>query len=131
MTVLLNRNYAGVASGNVGSFTTATEAALVAQGVASSSSAVPTSGAVTQNTFSGRVTFAAAAASLVVTNSNVDANTKVLAYINQASADGTMLYIARVVPAAGSFTIYANAAATAATVVDWRIPEIYGVTPNN
>lgn len=131
MTVLLSRPYAGVAAGSVGSFTTATEAALVAQGLAVTSSAVPTSGALTQNTNCGRVTIAAGQSSLVVTNNLVDANTKISAVINQAAADGTLLYVARIVPAAGSFTIYGNANATAATVVDWWIPEVFGMTPNN
>lgn len=126
MTILLNRNYYGLASGNVVSLTTPVEAALVAQGLAATSAAALTTGALTNNTPSGRVAFAAAATSVVVTNSLVDANTKIVAYINQAAADGTFTFVARIVPAAGSFTIFANAGATAATVVDWFIPTIVG-----
>lgn len=76
-----------------------------------------TPGAATINEARGRVAIAAAASSVVVTNNQVTANSVVLAVIDQAAADGTLLYIARVVPAAGSFTVYGNAAATAAVTV--------------
>lgn len=132
MTVLLSsqRGYGAFAAGTIVTLPASTESALVAQNLATVSTAVPTTGAVTSNEFQGRVAFAAAASSLVVTNPNVNISSKVTARINQASADSTMTSIARVVPAAGSFTIYANAAATATTVVDWDINS-YGLTPNN
>ncbi len=68
------------------------------------SSAVP--GAATASTYAGKSAFAAGASSVVITNTLVGAASVVLAVISQTSADGTLLYVARVVPAAGSFTIY-------------------------
>lgn len=127
--VLLTRSYAGYAAGTIVQLSTNEEAALVAQGLASTSAGPVTSGAVTTTKTAGRVAFAAAASSLVVTNANVDANSKIVAVINQAAADGTMLYVARIVPAAGSFTIFANAAATAATTVDWCLLMVSGELP--
>lgn len=76
-----------------------------------------TPGNATVNSARGRVAIAAGAGSVVITNSYVNANSVVLAVIDQAAADGTLLYIARVAPAAGSFTIYGNANATAAVAV--------------
>jgi hypothetical protein len=122
MAVLLNKGYAGLASGNTVQLPTNTESSLVSQGLASTALATAlTTGALTCNLLSGRVAVAAGASSLVVTNANVDANSKVVAYVNQAAADGTFLRVERIVPAAGSFTIYGTAAATATTFVDWAI----------
>lgn len=122
MTVLLNRAYAGTPAGTVTSFTAEVEAALIAQGLASASTrASTTTGAVTQNTLQGTVAIAAGASSVVVTNSLVDANSHVVAKVAQAAADGTLLRVERVVCAAGSFTIYGTAAATATTLIDWEI----------
>jgi hypothetical protein len=123
--VLLGRTYMGYASGTIVELPASTEAALIAAGQAVTSAGPPTAGAVSTTANSGCVTFAAAAASLVVTNPNVTVQSIVVAYINQAAADATMLDIVRIVPAAGSFTIHANAAATAATLVKWAI-----VNPN-
>ena len=119
--ILLSKAYNGYLSGTIVSLPTSTEAALIAQGFAVTSAGPVTAGAVTANVTSGRVTFAAAAVSLVVTNNLVDANTKIYAVVNQAAADGTLLRIERIVPAAGSFTLFGTAAATAATVVDWSL----------
>ena len=134
MTVTLNRSYAGYASGTIVSLDTTTEAALIAQGLASSAStaaSAPTAtGAVTANTLQGRVSIAAGASSVVVTNSNVNVNSKIFAVVNQAAADGTLLRVERVVPAAGSFTIFGTANATATTVIDWVIIMPSGEFPN-
>lgn len=119
--VLLGKPYAGYAQGTIVELPASTEAALIASGQATNSAGPPTAGAVTTTANSGCVTFAAAAASLVVTNPNVSKQSMVVAYVNQAAADGTMLDIVRIVCVDGSFTLHANAAATAATLVKWAI----------
>lgn len=78
-----------------------------------------TPGNVTNSSPRGRVAIAAAASSVVVTSTLVTAASTVLAIVS--SIDGTLLTINQVVPAAGSFTIYGNAAATAATKVDFVV----------
>ena len=80
--------------------------------------AAGTTGAQTINKTTGRVNFAAAAASLVVTNSLVTANS--IVHCTVATNDTTMKSAA-CVPAAGSFTIYSNAAATAETAVAFTV----------
>ena len=121
MTIALSRSYAGIAAGAVVKLSTALEASLVAQGFGTVSAAALTTGAQTMNLNAGAVSIPIGSSSVVVTNSLVDANTKVYAVIEQAAADGTLLRVERVVPAAGSFTIYGTANATAATVVSWCI----------
>lgn len=132
MTVLLSRSYAGYPSGNTVQLPTNNENAVVAQGwgtlASTAASAAPTTGAVTANVTSGRVAFAAAATSVVVTNNLVDVNSKIYAVINQTAADTTFTFVARIQPSAGSFTIYANAAATATVVVDWVLLQLSGDT---
>jgi hypothetical protein len=132
MTVLLSRTYAGYPSGNTIQVPTNTETAIIAQGIGASAStaasAAPTTGAVTANLTSGRVAIAAGASSVVVTNSMVDVNSKIFAVINQAAADTTLLRVERIVPAAGSFTIYGTANATATTVIDWVLFQLSGDT---
>ena len=64
----------------------------------------------------GTVRFAAAATSLVVTNSTVIAATSVI-ICTVGTNDATMKSVQAVSTADGSFTIYANAAATAETKV--------------
>lgn len=121
MTIALSRGYAGIAAGAVVKLSTAMEAALIAQGYATTSSAALTAGAQTMNLNAATAAFAAGVGSVVITNSLVDANTKIYAVIEQAAADGSLVYVARVVPAAGSFTIYGNTTATAITNVAWCI----------
>lgn len=129
MTVTLNRSYAGYPAGSVVELTTEVEAALIAQGLAATALATAiTTGAATANAYEGTVGIAAASASVVVTNSNVDANSKIWACVSQAAADGTLLRVERIVPAAGSFTIYGTAAATATTFIDWAIINPHGMT---
>ncbi len=77
-----------------------------------------TTGAQTINKTVGTVNFAAAATSLVVTNSLVTANSIITATVG--TNDTTMKSVA-VVAAAGSFTLYANAAATAETRVNFHV----------
>lgn len=131
MTVLLNRAYAGYASGAVVELEASTEAALIAQGFAVTSSAVPTVGAATANVNSGSAAIAAGSASVVITNALVNASSKIWACVGQAAADGTLLRVERVVPAAGSFTIHGTANATATTVIDWCVLNPSGMTPNS
>ena len=131
MAVSLSKGYAGRVAGDIASFTTNIEAAIVAQNLGATSSAALTTGAYTQNTASGRASIAAGASSVVITNNLVDANTKIFAFVNQAAADGTLLRVERIVPAAGSFTIFGTANATAATTIDWCIPVVAGETALN
>lgn len=131
MTVLLGRAYMGYPAGVVAEFASSVEAALVAQGFATVSAAVPTAGNTSTLALQGSAAVAAAASSVTISHPQVDASTKIWACIGQATADSTALYVARVVSAAGSFTIYMNAAATATTVVDWAVLDPLGVTPSN
>lgn len=121
MTVLLSRNYGGYAAGTVAEFAKPTEDALIAQKFATTSSSKPTAGAVTTNQLNGKASIAAAATSVVVTNALVNTTSKITAQISQSAADSTLTSILRVIPAAGSFTITGNAAATADTEVQWNI----------
>jgi tRNA A37 threonylcarbamoyltransferase TsaD len=72
----------------------------------------------TINKSSGTVNFAAAASSLTVTNSLVSANSIIIATIG--TNDTTMTSV-QAVAGAGSFVIYANAAATAETRVNFIV----------
>ncbi len=130
MSVTLNRAYGGLSAGQTAEFSQELEAALVAQGLAIAATAnTATSGALTQNTYSGTAVAAIAAASVVITNSLVSANSVVGAWVSQAAADGTFLRVERVVCANGSFTIYGTAAATAATTLTWALLSPPGLTP--
>lgn len=80
--------------------------------------AAGTTGAQTINKTSGSVNFAAGATSLVVTNSLVSTSSVVIPVV--ASNDSTMKSV-RVVQAAGSFTLYADAAPTAETRVNFLV----------
>ena len=77
-----------------------------------------TTGAQTINKTTGSVNFAIAAASLVVTNSLVTTSSIILATIG--TNDATMRSV-QAVAAAGSFTLFANAAATAETRVNFLV----------
>ena len=127
MTVLLSAPYGNFASGSIVEFPASTEAALIAQGLATSSALNPTSGAYTTNQSQGTATIAAGASSVVITCALVTASSKVNAYVAQAAADGTLLRVERTVAAAGSFTVFGTANATAATVIDWAITPAFGI----
>lgn len=77
-----------------------------------------TTGAQTINKSSGSVNFAAAASSLVVTNSLVSATSNVIATVQ--TNDGTLKSV-QAVPGSGSFTLFGNAAATAETRVAFLV----------
>lgn len=122
MTISLLRTYNGTPSGSVVTYPDSTEAALIVQNMATASTAAnTTAGALTINALSGKSAIATGASSVVITNNLVTAGSKVFAYVSQATADGTLLRVERVVPAAGSFTIYGTANATANTLVDWVV----------
>ena len=132
MTVLLKNGYAGYLAGTTVMLSTNVEAALIAQGLASAAAAATiTTGAVTANVVSGRAAIAAGASSVVITNNLVDANSKVFAVVAQAAADGTLLRVERILCAAGSFTIYGTANATATTFIDWSIVTPTGMAISN
>lgn len=132
MTVTLNRAYAGYPSGAVVELSTDAESALIAQGLAATAVATAiTTGAATTFAYTGTVAIAAGAASVVVTNPNIDANSRVFAVVSQAAADGTLLRVERIVPAAGLVTIYGTANATATTFIDWMILNPQGQTIRN
>lgn len=80
--------------------------------------AAGTTGAQTINKPAGQVNFAAAATTLVVTNSLVTVNSLVMVQV--LGSDATMTS-ATVTKAAGSFTIRANSAATAETAVEFIV----------
>lgn len=130
MSVTLLRAYQGSNAGQTLELSQELEAALVAQGIAVAATAnTSSSGAQTQNTWTGMATIPIGASSVVITNSLVNANSVVMAVVSQAAADGTLLRVERVVCAAGSFTIYGTAAATAATVVTWAVQAPPSGTP--
>lgn len=122
MAVTLLRAYKGATAGTTLSFATAEESALVAQGLATSAAVTATTtGNQTVNNLTGIVAIAAGASSAVVTNSLVDANSIIFAAVRQTTADGTLLRVERIVPAAGSFTIFGTANATATTLIEWAV----------
>lgn len=130
MAVTLLRAYNGSPAGTVVEMTAELEAALIAQGLASSTAVTSlTTGAQTSNLYAGTLAIAAGASSVVLTNPLITANSKVWACVAQAAADGTLLRVERVVCAAGSATIYGTANATATTLIDWAILPTVGSTP--
>ena len=129
--VLLQRSYGGYPSGVIVQLPTNIEAALIAQGFASSSAGPVTPGAVSTTMPSGRVGIAAAGTSVVVTNPSFTAESKFMATLSNAAADTTALYITRITPAAGSVTFTLNAAATAAVAIDWALLGPFGGLTTN
>jgi hypothetical protein len=122
MTVLLNRAYQGYPAGSVAELSTDAESALIAQGLASTALGTAiTIGSTTANVPSGTVAIGAAGTSVVITNSLIDANSKVYAIVAQSTADATLTSVVRVVCGPGNVQIFGNAAATATTYIDWAI----------
>jgi hypothetical protein len=124
--ILLSRPYGGYASGTIVQLSTTIEAALVAQGFATTSVGPVTPGAVSTTMPAGRVGIAAAGTSVVVTNPAITTESKFSAWLSNAAADTSALYITRITPAAGSVTFTLNAAATAAVAIDWAILGPFG-----
>jgi hypothetical protein len=81
--------------------------------------AAATTGAQTINKPAGTVNFAAAATSIVVTNSLV--TTSSIVFTTMRTADTTCTFVKSVVPAAGSFTITVNAGCNAETSVGFLV----------
>jgi len=129
--ILLNRSYKGYAAGTIVQLATQEEAALIAQGLGSNSAGPVTPGAVTTSATAGRVGIAAAGTSVVVTNPAFTTESKFIAYLSNAAADGTALYVTRITPANGSVTFTLNVAATAAVAIDWALLMISGELPPN
>jgi hypothetical protein len=129
--ILLGRAYRGYAAGTIVQLQTSMEAALIAQGLATASAGPVTPGAVATDLTTGRLGIAAAGTSVVLTNPNITTESKLIAYLSNAAADGTALYITRITPAAGSVTFTLNAAATAAVAIDWAIILFAGELPTN
>lgn len=94
--------YGGYPSGSIVEFPASTEAALIASGQAVASVGPVTAGPITTTAHQGSVAFA---------------------------ADATALRVERVVADAGFFTIYLNAAATAAVSVKWGIVNFSSLPP--
>jgi len=124
--ILLSKAYGGYAAGTIAQFSTTIEASLIASNYGVTSAGPVSTGAVSTTMPAGRVAIAAAASSVVVTNPQVTTESKIFAVVAQAAADGTLLRVERVVPAAGSFTIYGTANATATTTIDWAILGPFG-----
>jgi hypothetical protein len=129
--ILLSKAYKGYAAGTIVQLATQEEAALIAQNFGTTSAGPVTPGAVTTTASAGRVGIAAAGTSVVVTNPAFNTESKFVAYLSNAAADGTALYITRITPAAGSVTFTLNAAATAAVAIDWALLLISGELPPN
>ena len=125
MAVLLNSagpGYKGYLAGTVVNLPNSEEAALISARLAQASTvASTTTGDVTANTMQGICAVAAGSGSITITNSMVNASSIITAYVSQASADGTLLRVERVLAAAGSFTIYGTANATATTLIAWKV----------
>jgi hypothetical protein len=131
--ILLNKAYGGYLAGTIAQFPTSVEAALIAQGLATLSAGPVTPGNVNAgNQQQGRAGIAAGGTSVVITNGLIQTESKVYAYLSNAAADTTALYITRIQCTSnpGAITITLNAAATAAVSVDWFILGP-GLSPTN
>lgn len=115
------RGYQGYLPGTIVELTASTEAALITNNQAQTSSGPPTAGNVTTTALSGCCAIGIGASSVTITNPAIQVQTQVYAVVAQAAADATCLRVERVVCAAGSVTIYGTANATAVTSIDWAI----------
>jgi carbohydrate-binding DOMON domain-containing protein len=119
--VLLQKSYGGYAAGTIRQFSASTEDALIAGGIATASAGPVTTGAATTTENRGRAAIAAAGTNVVISNPAFTAESRFIAYLSNAAADGTALYITRIIPADGQVTFTLNAAATAAVSIDWLL----------
>lgn len=129
--ILLNRSYGGYPAKTIAQLPTNVEAALIASGQATNSAGPVTPGAVSTTQPMGRAGIAAGSNSVVVSNPAFTAESKFSAFLSNAAADTTALYITRVVPAAGQVTFFVNANATAAVSIDWAQLGPYGGLTTN
>lgn len=82
-----------------------------------------TPGAATINKPAGRAKFAAAASSIVITNSYCTSTSMIRATLE--ASDATASYIKSIVPGTGSFTVTLNAACTAALPFSFDILNVF------
>lgn len=129
--ILLNRPYAGYLAGSVVQLSSQEEAALIAQGLAFTSAGPVTAGAYSTTKTTGRAGVAAAGSSVVVSNPTFTPESRFTAYLSNAAADGTALYVSRIIPANGSVTFVLNAAATGVVAIDWALTSVSGMLPPN
>lgn len=122
------RGYKGYLPSTIVQLSTQEEAALIAQGLATTSAGPVTPGAVTTSNTMGRLGIAAAGTSVVLTNPLINAESRVIAYLSNAAADATATSITRIAcatgaagSAGGTATFTVNAAATAAVSIDWQV----------
>lgn len=119
--ISLSRSYSGYPAGAIVQLQTVVENALIGQGLATASAGPVTPGAQTTTECQGRSGIAAAGTSVTVSNPLFTAESKFNAYLSNPTADGTALYVSRIVPAVGLVTFVLNAAATAAVAIDWLL----------
>lgn len=120
--ILLSRPYAGYAAGTIVELPASTEAALIASGGATASSAAPTAnGSISTTALQGCAGVPAGFVSFRITNPAIAPQTILYAMVAQAAADATALRVERIICAAGFADVYMTAAATATTQVDWAI----------
>jgi hypothetical protein len=118
MDTAFARNAAGLVEINNGTAGTFRDLKVRQHYVDATLTAGGTTGAQTINKAAGSVNFAAAASSLVVTSDKVTASSIVICTVQ---TNDTTLKSVQCVPASGSFTMYANAAATAETKVGFIV----------
>lgn len=118
LDVALSRNAAGVLEINNGTAGAFRDLKLRSILPDRTDTAAGTTGAATINKAAGSVNLASAATSLVVTNSLVTAASRVMVTVN---ANDTTCKSCAAVSAAGSFTIYPDAAPTAETNVSFIV----------
>ena len=128
--IFLNKAYRGYAAGTIVQLQTSMEAAAVAQGIGAANAGPVNPGAVTTDLTQGRLGISAGP-SVVLTNPNITAETKFVAYLSQAAADATAFNIARIVPAVGSATFFLNAPSTGVVAIDWAIVMFAGEIATN
>jgi hypothetical protein len=119
--ILLSKSYAGYAAGTIVQLQTATETALIAQGLGTTSAGPVTAGAVTTTDTQGRLGIAAAGTQVILSNAMFTTESKFSAFLSNAAADATAVHITRIVPAAGTATFILNAASTGIVAVDWML----------
>lgn len=128
--ILLSRPYAGYLAGTIVQLSTQAEAALIAQGFATTSAGPVTPGNVTTTEVAGRVGIAAAGTAVVITNPRFTTESKFSINLSNIAGDSTATSV-RVTPANGSVTFTLNAASTGVVAIDWLLQMVSGeLQPN-
>jgi hypothetical protein len=128
--ITLIRAYSGYAAGTIVQLSTQAEAALIAQGLATTSAGPVTAGNVTTTEVAGRLGIAAAGTAVVLTNPRITTESKFVAYFSNVAGDATATSF-RITPAAGSVTFTLNAASTGIVAIDWALLMISGEAQPN